>query len=398
LASQVIQAYQSFSAAARNDFFDLLLEEYGPDHGQIVSAAQAYQQKPGFETHRALARAVETPRERLFQCLNLPAGGTSALVRMREDLLQQSTPRRVLLRGVEHDLRHLLQSWFNRGFLACRRIDWDSPASLLEKIINYEAVHEIRGWGDLRRRLEGDRRCFAFFHPSMIDEPLVFVEIALTGGIPRAIGPLLASDAEVGDEHQANTAVFYSISNCQTGLRNISFGGFLIKQVVDELRRELDQLQTFVTLSPLPRFRAWLSQQGETGGKADHVGRLAADIHRCLEDRPLWFQDDELRENLRAPLVHLGAHFLLHARLDELPVDPVARFHLGNGASLLQINWLADTSDRGLAQSAGLMVNYHYELDRIEANHEQFVKRGTVVAADTIHDLANELAGETRSG
>jgi malonyl-CoA decarboxylase len=295
----------------------------------------------------------------------------------------------VRLRAVDHDLRHLLQSWFNRGFLQLRRIDWDSPASLLEKIITYEAVHEIEGWDDLRRRLNQDRRCFAFFHPSMVGEPLVFVEVALTDGIPQAIDPLLARDSKVGNEREATTAIFYSISNCQTGLRGVSFGGFLIKQVVDELTRELRQLHTFATLSPVPSFMTWLTQQSGDGDETDTLTREATFVQQRLTEDLDWFEHPEHREPLRSPLMHLCAYYLVHEKLDEFPIDPVSRFHLGNGASLHRINWLADTSERGLRQSAGIMVNYLYELDKIEENHNRYVKEGTVAVSEGIQQLAS---------
>jgi malonyl-CoA decarboxylase len=220
----------------------------------------------------------------------------------------------------------------------------------------------------------------------MADEPLVFVEIALTNDIPRSIGPLLARDAEVRHEREASTAIFYSISNCQTGLRSVSFGGFLIKQVVEELRRELHQLRTFATLSPVPRFGTWLTQQ--VGATASPMTRQATFVRTRIEENPQWFQDEESRESLRSPLTHLCARYLVHEKLDDLPIDPVARFHLGNGASLYQINWLADTSERGLAQSAGMMVNYLYELDMIEENHDRYVKEGTVAVSKEIQSLA----------
>jgi malonyl-CoA decarboxylase len=389
VATKLMQAYQSLSVESRNQFYDLLLEEYGPHTQRIIAAARAYEDNPGFQSHLALVKTVETPRQRLFKSINMAPGGTTALVRMREDLLRQDTPRRVRLRAVDHDLRQLLQSWFNRGFLQLRRIDWDSPASLLEKIITYEAVHQIEGWDDLHRRLKQDRRCFAFFHPSMVDEPLVFVEVALTDGIPQAIQPLLARDSEVCNERDAKTAIFYSISNCQTGLRGVSFGGFLIKQVVDELTRELRQLDTFATLSPVPSFMTWLTQQYGGAEGANAMIREATLVQERLTEDPHWFQNEEHRETLRSSLMHLCAHYLVHEKLDELPIDPVSRFHLGNGASLHRMNWLADISGRGMTQSAGIMVNYLYELDRIEENHDRYVKEGTVAVSKEVQQLAN---------
>ncbi len=400
VATKLTQAYQSLSVEARHEFFDLLLDEYGPDTARIIAAARAYEDHPGFQSHLDLVKTVETPRQKLFQSINMAPGGTNALVKMREDLLKQETPRRVRLRAVDHDLRHLLQSWFNRGFLQLQRIDWDSPASLLEKIITYEAVHQIEGWDDLQRRLKQDRRCFAFFHPSMINEPLVFVEIALTDSIPQAIQPLLDRDTEVSKEHDATTAIFYSISNCQTGLRGVSFGGFLIKQVVDELTRELRQLRTFATLSPVPSFRTWLTQQLGGAGEESAMIQAATFVQQRLKEDPRWFQNEEHRATLRDPLMQLCAHYLVHEKLDEFPIDPVSRFHLGNGASLHRMNWLADISERGLKQSAGIMVNYLYELDKIEENHDHYVKTGIVAVSEEIQDLARldcEVARVNRS-
>jgi malonyl-CoA decarboxylase len=325
--------------------------------------------------------------------LNRAPGGTADLVEMRADLLDfmngdKQTNKN--LAALDRDVVHLLASWFNRGFLVLRRIDWSTPANILEKIIRYEAVHEIGGWNDLRRRIDpADRRCYAFFHPALVDEPLIFVEVALTEEIPNAIAPLLAEDREPVAVERARTAVFYSISNTQRGLGGISFGNFLIKQVVEELRRELPKLEDFVTLSPVPGFMRWLEK--------------ATDLPVSEEDRPLldrldepdWWQNPELEGQLRSIVEPLAAHYFLKARTAKgRPIDSVARFHLGNGARLERINWLGDTSPKGLRESAGIMVNYLYRLDDIEKNHEAFANDGEVVASSAVKKL---LKGESRS-
>ncbi len=292
--------------------------------------------------------------------------------------------------AVDADLQKLLTSWFNRGFLVLRRIDWQTPAAILEKIIAYEAVHEIKGWDDLRRRLDpADRRCFAFFHPSLVDEPLIFVEVALLNDIPGAIAPVLdARRPALG--RPPTTAVFYSISNCQGGLRGISFGNFLLKQVVEELVREVPSLKTFVTLSPVPHFARWLDRTlaGDSGGLINDEDRRAL---KSLSD-PRWAETASdgasEREALKQALLSAAAHYFLTARSnDNRPIDPVARFHLGNGARLERINWLGDVSEKGLREAHGLMVNYRYEPADIEKNHEAYAQDGTVAASRAVKAL-----------
>jgi malonyl-CoA decarboxylase len=278
---------------------------------------------------------------------------------------------------------HLLASWFNRGFLVLRRIDWSTPANILEKIIRYEAVHEIRDWDDLRRRIDPiDRRCYAFFHPALVDEPLIFVEVALTESIPGAIAPLLAEDRQLVPVERARTAVFYSISNTQRGLGGISFGNFLIKQVVEELRRELPKLENFVTLSPVPGLMRWVKQAGDVP---------VTDEDRALLEHlenPDWFENVELATQLRSVLEPLAAYYFLKAHTPKgRLIDSVARFHLGNGARLERINWLGDLSPRGLRESAGFMVNYLYRLEDIEKNHEAYANQGTVAASSAVKKL-----------
>jgi malonyl-CoA decarboxylase len=304
---------------------------------------------------------------------------------MREDLMD-ALVRRDDLAPVDQDFVHLFSSWFNRGFLVLRRIDWSTPAIILEKIIRYEAVHQIRDWDDLRRRIDPpDRRCYAFFHPALNDEPLIFVEVAFTNGIPGAIAPILGSDGDRLPPERATTAVFYSISNCQRGLAGVSFGSFLIKQVVEEISREFPRLSKFVTLSPAPGFAAWLARER----KSEHPLLLPEDLKNLSAlDQPGWWQDGAA-ERLREPLLRAAATYYVSARNRiGLPVDPVARFHLGNGARLEQLDYLGDLSDKGIAQSHGLMVNYQYDLDDIEKNHEAFAENRTVVAASAIRKLA----------
>jgi malonyl-CoA decarboxylase len=286
-------------------------------------------------------------------------------------------------RVIDSDLMHLLRSWFNRGFLRLERIDWRTPALVLEKLIEYEAVHAIRGWWDLRRRLEGDRRCFAFFHPQLPDEPIIFIEVALTRGMSAHVQPLLDQRAPIASPAQADCAMFYSITNCQEGLRGISFGNLLIKQVAEELKREFPHLRRFATLSPIPGFRRWLD-------KAADPQTLAA-----IAD-PAWHLG-EVAETVQKNLIRFCAYYLLNAKQagrekaeKAEPLDPVARFHLGNGAALERLNWMGDTSEQGMARSAGLMVNYVYWLAEVEKNHERYFREHYIAASPVIEKLARE--------
>ena len=368
LARQLLDRYANEPMNTRMAFFRLLADRFDPDPAQIGPAWEAYRRDATPAHLQRLLEVVEPPRQELFRRLNLAPGGTAALVAMREDLIRHGN-QEAALRKVDDDFAHLFGSWFNRGFLTLRPIDWSTPADILERIIRYEAVHEIQGWDDLRRRVQPmDRRCFGFFHPSMVDEPLIFVEVALTREIAGSIQSLLAEERVVMPAREATTAIFYSISNCQPGLRGVSFGNFLIKQVVEELSRELPRLATFVTLSPVPGFAAWLAKAG-----------------RAPALTPGWQRDAEQAERARATLLPLAAEYFLTAKgAGGKPVDPVARFHLGNGARLERINWLGDTSAKGLREAHGLMVNYLYDLRFIEANHEAFANDGTVVAATAV--------------
>ncbi|KRP92813.1 decarboxylase [Bradyrhizobium yuanmingense] len=308
-------------------------------------------------------------------------GGISALIAMRSEIASymRTDPELKLL---DADLKHLFASWFNRGFIELRRIDWQTPAAVLEKLIAYEAVHEIKGWDDLRRRLAPDRRCFGFFHPALPGEPLIFVEVALVEGLATAVQPLLSQDDGEAIAQQraarADTAIFYSISNCQDGLRGVAFGNFLIKQVVEELQSEFPQLKRFSTLSPVPGFRQWLANRLANASDPD-----AALLSQLESDS--WWNDPAQSEKLRVPLLRLCASYL--TRKPSIRIDPVARFHLGNGARLERINWLGNTALRAIQESFGIMVNYLYDHNTIETNHEAFVRNGTIVRSPDVDAL-----------
>jgi malonyl-CoA decarboxylase len=374
VAEAALDAYGALDAAGKARFFRALLEDYSADPAAIRAAYAAWDAAPSEAGLAQLFAAVEPRRQTLLRRLNLAPGGTLQLVRMRADLLaaMRGAPE---LAPLDADFAHLLASWFNRGFLVMRRIDWNTPASILEKIVAYEAVHEIRDWDDLRRRLDpADRRCYGFFHPAIGDEPLIFVEVALCSGIPDAIGPLLTASCGA-DTERADTAVFYSISNCQPGLKGVSFGNFLIKQVARDLAQDLPQLRTFVTLSPAPGFAAWLAAEKHPEAQA-----LSAALSEGT-----WQSDAEARARLAPQVQAWAARYFVEAKTKAgAPVDPVARFHLGNGAAAHQINWPADLAQGAVRRAHGLMINYLYELEAIEARHEAFVADGTIACGPQV--------------
>ncbi len=362
LASSILARYLALDPGQLLAFFGFLNDDLDIDAARIASLAGTYRDDPATASYAELRRAAEPVRQRLFRRLNEAPGATSAIVRMRQDLLRL-LPEHPGLARTDHDLRHLLGSWFNRGFLVLQRITWDSPASILEKIIAYEGVHEIDTWDDLRRRLHpGDRRCFAFFHPSVPSEPLIFVEVALTRGIPGSVQALLSDRRDAIPETEADTAVFYSISNCQPGLAGVSFGNSLIKQVARDLARDLPNLRTFVTLSPIPGLVAWLASEGIRADSSD-----------------------------TSHLLRMAASYLLEAKdVRGRPKDPVARFHLGNGAQVHALHAGADLSAKGLAASSGVMVNYLYDLGRISQNAAHFAEGGVVAASPAVRALARK--------
>jgi malonyl-CoA decarboxylase len=382
LASEILARYRSLAPADKATLFRAFADDFGPDPKKVEDAVARWSATRGEMAAASLHYATEPRRQELFRRLNRAPGGTSALVSMRADLIGAMREDRSLAE-VDRDFQHLLGSWFNRGFLVLRRIDWSSPAAILEKIIRYEAVHEIRDWDDLRRRIDSaDRRCYAFFHPALVDEPLIFVEVALTLTPPDAIAPLLAERRAPVAADKARVAGFYSISNCQQGLAGVTFGNFLIKQVVEELRRDLPRVETFVTLSPVPGFRAWLESTDDPA-----IERLAAQAREAaLGDA--WPQSPDDAQRLRRMLEPLAAYYFLKGRRsDGRVIDPVARFHLGNGARLERVNWMGDLSPKGLAESCGLMVNYLYDLAEIERNHEAFANQDIVVASSAVKKL-----------
>ncbi|CCV04051.1 conserved hypothetical protein [Mesorhizobium metallidurans STM 2683] len=382
-AREILERWRTLDADGRLAFLHVLRDRFGTDHGRLADAVDAYRDAPDDHTALALHDAAEPARQELLRRLNLAPGGIETLVRMREDLLARLTTSPDLA-IVDADFTHLLSSWFNRGFLVLRRIDWSTPANILEKIIRYEAVHAIHTWDDLRRRIEpDDRLCYAFFHPQLGDEPLIFVEVALTRAMPLTIAELLADERPPVQPRQATTAVFYSISNCQEGLRGISFGNFLIKQVVEDLRRDLPGLTDFVTLSPVPGFARWLAEQASPS---------AAEAQNLIANEG-WHADAAQRDRAGEVLLALAAQYFLEARTTSGKViDSVARFHLGNGARLERINLFGDLSPRALRQAHGLMVNYRYKLDDIEKNHELFAAKNDVAAAPTVRRLLPKAA------
>jgi malonyl-CoA decarboxylase len=384
VARQLHEVLGALSAGDRHEFQRYLAMEFQPDRAVLRAAAERYLADGTAEAAAALAQAADPPRQELLRRINMAPGGTVALIAMRNEIAS-SLRVNPELKLLDADLRHLFASWFNRGFLELRRIDWQTPAAVLEKLIAYEAVHEIKGWDDLRRRLAPDRRCFAFFHPALQGEPLIFVEVALVEGLATAVPPLLLQDTDEAAARaraaRADTAIFYSISNCQGGLRGVSFGNFLIKQVVEELAAEFPQLKRFSTLSPVPGFRLWLAQHREGSGPG--AGAL-----RDIENDG-WCHDPVQREALRPVLMRLCALYL--TQQPSISLDPVARFHLGNGARLERINWLGNNSPRGIRESFGIMVNYLYDRNSIEDNHKAFL-RGSIVRSAEVDAILSPLS------
>jgi malonyl-CoA decarboxylase len=393
--------YRELSDEGRIPVLEMLANEFGPDGLMIKQAIQAYLDTPNDTARRPaetkLRQALKSPRIPIFKQFNLLPDGVKFLVDMRADVLRFTRSHPELVAIVD-ELFDLLSSWFDIGNLDLRRISWSSPAALLEKLISYEAVHEIRSWNDLRNRLDSDRRCYAFFHPRMPEEPLIFVEIALVRDLADNIHHLLDESAPALDPRDAKVAIFYSISNTQAGLRGVSFGGFLIKRVVEQLMAEFSKLKTFATLSPVPGFGKWLDGRLREGdakliAKADHEKLCSAGkVHEPVEAfRTLisgeWQKDPGASAALQPVLTRLAARYLVLEKDQDGPADPVARFHLGNGARIERINWLADISPRGLKQSAGLMVNYLYKLSDIEENHEAYAREGRIIVSDSVKRL-----------
>jgi malonyl-CoA decarboxylase len=398
IAAMLLPRLDELDGHALDGFFTHLARDLSPDPAVVLQAATAYAQQPDASNLVALTHAAEPPRQELLRRLNRAPGGTARILRLRRQLLKRLGSRPELA-AVEADMLHLLSSWFNPGFLNMQRVDWQSPAQLLEKIIRHEAVHEIDGWDDLRRRLQPDRRCFAFFHPQLPEEPLIFVEVALLPQIPAAIEPLIDKAAEPMAPDRFRVAAFYGISNCEPGLRSVSLGNFLIKSVAEQLQRELPRLRSFVTLSPIPGFAQWLMARPE-GPDFEALPQIRRPQVQALQAalQTLRAHAGGDLKALQQPGAHakpasatdtallaLASAYLGHASTTA-GGDPVARFHLDNGARLERINLRANRSPKGLRQAFGLMVNYLYDLDKVEASHEMFTQ-GEVARSRAVRAL-----------
>ena len=395
-AAQLGRAYLALDKTGRRRFLSILANDFGPDRTKIDEAAKSLLESK--EEDKAMAtnelrKAIKAPRRKLLTQFNGLPEGVKFLVDMRAEILGllKENPE---LRPLDDDLKALLVSWFDVGFLEMKRIRWDAPAELLEKLISYEAVHAIKSWDDLKNRLDSDRRCFAFFHPRMPNEPLIFVEVALVAGMSGNIHALLDEEAPVQDPVQANTAIFYSISNAQKGLAGISFGNFLIKTVVDQLKRDFPNLKDFATLSPVPGFRRWLDRKIAEGEpklildkerdvlKKLNVSPGAKGALKAIMEQEGWHEDRQITDALRPIFMRLCSRYLYKEKKgDGRALDPVSHFHLTNGARMERLNWLADVSSNGLKQSAGMMINYRYKLGDIDANHEAYSGKGEVKAS-----------------
>lgn len=384
LARELVEAYRTMTDQERLAFFQMLAKDYAADQARILAAMETYRAEPTPRHVQALRLACEAPRHELFRRMNIAPGGTRAIIDLRTQLLAYLGDHPELA-AVDADLHDLLTGWFNPGFLTLARIDWNSPAALLEKFLRYEKVHRMHALEDLKRRLTADRRWFAFFHPALPDEPLIFVEVALVTGMADKVRPLIDPSVAVGNPKAADSAIFYSINNCLEGLRGVTLGNFLIKLVVADLARELPDLKTYATLSPVPGLAAWLRR---TLATADARAVTPADRKLLAElDEPGWQDDAEQAERLRPVLCRLCAHYLVREKRNGRPLDAVARFHLGNGARLERINWLGDRSKKGMGESFGILVNYKYDTGMIERNHELFTNTGEVVTSSAVRAL-----------
>ncbi len=417
-ASTIGEIFTRLDDDGRRRFFEMLATDYGVDHDAVDRAVDDLVRLPTGDddpgeaalardrAEQALRVALTPRREDLLRRLAGLDGGLGFLIDLREDLLdiRNSDPR---LRALDADLRRLLERWFDVTLLHLTEITWDSPAALLEKLIEYEAVHEIESWDDLRGRLGPARRCFAFMHPVMPDEPLIFVEVALTDGISTSLAPLLDHGADRIAATEADTAIFYSISNCHRGLAGVALGDFLIKRVVTRLRADLPQLERFSTLSPIPDFRSWLERHLDddglvtpaearllvgVDGETDPDPAEAAAVLRGLVERPDWLLDHGLGERVRPVVLRLVTRYLLAERRGERALDPVAHFHLSNGARVEQLNWRANTARRGWERGLGMMVNYRYVLDDIEKNHDVYTRGESIPAVDRVRKRLEPLS------
>lgn len=388
-AARLAETYLRLNDDGRHRFLKLIALEFGPDPVAVATAHAAYQLAVGtpeqWSAEAALRGAMRSSRIRILTQFNAIPQGVKFLVDLRADLLRylENDPELAVL---DRELESRLSAWFDVGFLELQRLTWSSPAALLEKLIEYEAVHEIRSWADLKNRLDSDRRLYAFFHPRMPAEPLIFVEVALTDDLAGNVQALLDEHAPVFDNRKADTAIFYSISNTQVGLRGVSFGNFLLKRVIDDLRRDFPKLDKFATLSPMPGLAAWVRKNPQA------LAEVGIDLPLETLSIENWTAERPQVRALRDPLLRLGARYLATAKQGSgAPFDPVSRFHLGNGARVERLNYLGDSSPKGFRQSFGLMVNYRYDLDEIENNLEAFASTGKVAMSAGIRRLAREV-------
>ena len=387
LAAELLRRYDEFENSERLAFFSYLLHEFRVDQPRLNAAIDAFREDPSPRNVQAVNRASLPSRRNLFEILNMCPGGTAHLLAMRvaSACFVKDEPE---LWAVDSDLEILFRNWFNRGFLTLQRIDWRTPAFVLEKLITYEAVHEIKGWEDLQRRVSTGRRCYAFFHPALPNEPIIFVQVALVKGLVAAVGDIIGSNSDKNSEEtpdqireeDADTAIFYSISNCQRGLVGIAFGDLLIKQVAEQISTDCPQVKTFATLSPVPGFAKWLS---DTQDSLESSQRSIVERYLACPEKVL----DAEKED-RKTLSHLCAHYLINEKHGDAPADAVARFHLRNGARLERINWLGDPSSKGLNESLGILVNYIYDLSTVTKNHEKYVYEAGVVTSNAVKQLA----------
>ncbi len=393
--------YGKAEAAERQDLWLLISEQFGPDAIKVRAARDDYDAALGTvdegPAEIRLRRALVSPRTRLLQRFAASDGGMRFLVDLRAELLPHLKGNK-RLQALDAELENLFSTWFDVAFLELRGISWDSPASLIEKLIKYEAVHDIRSWADLKNRLDSDRRCYGFFHPSLPNEPLIFVEVALLHEMADSIMPLLDESAAPEDLQKSTVAIFYSISNTQGGLKGVSFGDSLIKRVVETLRSEFPKLKTFATLSPIPSFRPWLvkhaqdllaqlneKERSALGREISFEPPTASHVLAAIE-QPQVLEVLSVKSTLRQFLTRAGAHYLGQAKSGDQVLDPVARFHLGNGARIERINWYADPSAKGIKQSYGLMVNYLYDLKRLD-KHRQMLEKGVAPASGEVEDM-----------
>ena len=380
VARDITELYQTLSIENKILFFKSINEKYRPSFTKVNEAIDVYKNSQNEKTLSDLFKVSEGKRRELFMRMNMAPNGTSIIVSLREDLLKILKENRDLV-SLDEDLKHLFKSWFNPGFLKLKKITWDTKAAILEKIIKYERVHHMKDMNELKRRLGEDRRFFSYFHPALDDEPIIFVQVALTNGLGRSIQEITKQSS--GDEKKYDTATFYSISNCQEGLSRVTLGNFLIKRVVYEIQEELPHIKNFGTLSPIPGFVDWFSYLEESKIK-NILGNIKNQDLMFLKSKDLKIGDKRIIDNKEA-IIKLVSHYIVNEKnSDGFPVNDVSRFHLGNGAIVEDIIINANISDVGFKRSFGVMVNYLYELKNIEKNHEEYMNKKKVILSDKL--------------